>query len=156
MKFYKNIKSEKGITGIDITISILMIAIFTAIVATLSYNIYVTSVTQKRTAVASNYLIDIFEYIDKIDYESVTEDNIISEFQTLIHGSDTSKNIISIKKSEATEELKTPYRVEITVENYNDTAEGKEDIIKTVTLKIKYNVAKKEEMIQIKRLKLRE
>ena len=48
--------------------------------------------------------------------------------------------------------------MEIAVENYNDTAEGKgkEDIIKTVTLQIKYNVAKKEETIQIKRLKLTE
>lgn len=44
------------------------------------------------------------------------------------------------------------------VEKYKDTTdgEGKEDIIKTVTLQIKYNVAKKEETIQMKRLKVKE
>lgn len=83
MKCYKNIKSEKGIMGIDITISILMIAIFTSVVATLLYNIYITAVGQKRATVASNYLIDIFEYIDKINYNDVTAENIISKISSL-------------------------------------------------------------------------
>lgn len=83
MGIYKNVKNERGITGVDITISILMIAIFTSIVATLSYNIYVTSVAQKRATVASNYLIDIFESIDKMNYENVTVDNIISKISDI-------------------------------------------------------------------------
>ena len=41
------------------------------------------------------------------------------------------------------------------VEKYKDTIDG-EGIIKTVTLQIKYNVAKKEETIQMKRLKVKE
>lgn len=83
MRIYKNVKSEKGITGVDITISILMIAIFTAIIATLSYNIYVTSVTQKRATIASNYLIDILESIDNMSYENVTVNNIISKISDI-------------------------------------------------------------------------
>lgn len=83
MKSLKFIKDQKGMTGVDITISILIIAIFTSIVMTLVYNVYVTSVTQKRATVASNYLVDIFEYIDQINYDEVTNENIIDKINEL-------------------------------------------------------------------------
>lgn len=83
MKSLKFIKDQKGMTGVDITISILIIAMFTSIVMTLVYNVYVTSVTQKRATVASNYLVDIFEYIDQINYDEVTNENIIDKINEL-------------------------------------------------------------------------
>lgn len=83
MKSLKFIKDQKGMTGVDITISILIIAIFTSIVMTLVYNVYVTSVTQKRATVASNYLVDIFEYIDQINYDEVTNESIIDKINEL-------------------------------------------------------------------------
>ena len=74
------------------------------------------------------------------------------------HGGETARNIISGKEAGTETVLETPYKVEVMVEKYKDTTdgEGKEDIIKTVTLQIKYNVAKKEETIQMKRLKVKE
>ena len=71
------------------------------------------------------------------------------------HGGETARNIISGKEAGTETVLETPYKVEVMVEKYKDTIDG-EGIIKTVTLQIKYNVAKKEETIQMKRLKVKE
>ena len=44
----KHLKDEKGITGIDITIAIIIITVFVAIIATLFYNIQNSSASIER------------------------------------------------------------------------------------------------------------
>ena len=58
-----NIKSEKGITNIDIIVSIILITLFVAIIATLMYSINSNSKSVERRSEATNYAINTIEKI---------------------------------------------------------------------------------------------
>ncbi len=66
-----NIKSEKGITNIDITVSIIIITLFIAIIATLMYNINVNAKSIERKTAATNYAINEIEKIKGADFETI-------------------------------------------------------------------------------------
>lgn len=67
------IKEEKGLTGIDIAISIVLITIFIALIANLIANINLNSEDTERKTIATSYAVQEIErikahgYID--DYE---------------------------------------------------------------------------------------
>ena len=52
------IKSEKGITNIDLTVSIILITLFVAIIATLMFTINTSSSSMERKTEATNYAIN--------------------------------------------------------------------------------------------------
>ena len=56
-----NLKNEKGITNIDIIVSIIIITLFVAIIATLMSNINGNSDSVERRAEATNYAINEIE-----------------------------------------------------------------------------------------------
>ena len=67
------IKQEKGITGIDITISVILIAIFVGIITTLTYQIQTTSTQIKRRAEAMTYAIETVETIKSYGFGILPE-----------------------------------------------------------------------------------
>ena len=70
------LKSNKGITGADAVLGVALAILFSGIIATLSYNIYVTSSSLKRSSKALEYITSTFEYVATQYYDNVTEDNI--------------------------------------------------------------------------------
>ena len=64
-----DIKSQKGITTIDVTISIIIITLFVALIATLMYMIRSNSNTIERKAEATNYAINTIEEIKAANFE---------------------------------------------------------------------------------------
>ena len=57
------IKEEKGITGIDITIAILVITLFVSLLITLFYNLNANSTTIQRKTEATHIAIKVIEGI---------------------------------------------------------------------------------------------
>ena len=75
--------------GIDpgiifIVMLVLIIVLFSGLIATISYNIYISNSSIKRMSKATNYIIDTFEYIDKINYDDVTNIKIKTETEIQI------------------------------------------------------------------------
>ena len=75
-----NYKSERGIGLSDAVIAIIILMIFTGIVVTISYNIYMQSNFIKRNDVSTNYIVELFEFAKKIDFDTVTYENLRAHF----------------------------------------------------------------------------
>ena len=78
-----NFKSKRGFTTVDLTIAMIVILIFVVIMTSISYNVYLSSIEAKRTAVALNYVVDIFEHIGAIDFSEVTASYELLEIDSL-------------------------------------------------------------------------
>lgn len=139
------LKSNKGITGADAVLGVALAILFSGIIATLSYNIYVTSSSLKRSSKALEYITSTFEYVATQYYDNVTEDNIKNYISTKLDGK------ISINDG-------TPYKAQVSVTNYNQM-EGntdKLDLVKEITMSVTYKLGDKDQTIEIKTAKSRE
>ena len=115
-----DIKSQKGITTIDVTISIIIITLFVALIATLMYMIRSNSNTIERKAEATNYAINTIEEIKAANFEEA--ENLAGE-----------GNIGD-----------TGYYKKVTITDYADLPENQGDstilpgLVKKVTVEISY------------------
>lgn len=136
MKFFKKIKSNKGVTMTDVVIGMLILIIFTGILTSSFYKIYSYNLLIRMNAIAVDYTIKILEDIDKMKYDEVTEElnnTLISNY-----------NIVD------------KYKVSVKIENYNKDDNTKEDIIKIVTVDVKYNLNGDEKSYSVSKLKIKE
>lgn len=138
------LKSNKGITGADAVLGVALAILFSGIIATLSYNIYVTSSSLKRSSKALEYITSTFEYVATQYYDNVTEDNI-------------KEYINNLDEKISTNEGK-PYKAQVSVTKYNQI-EGntdKLDLVKEITMSVTYKLGDKDQTIEIKTAKSRE
>lgn len=151
----KNLKKNNGFTQADIVISIVILMLFTTLVSALFYNSYISSIKSKRHSEATTYLSKIFESTELISYNNL--ENEIIDVINKIDSDKLSGTIVENGNSQAN--LSTPYKAEVEIMNYNQM-EGntdKEDLVKQITVTIKYNSRKdKEETVTAKRLKTKE
>ena len=68
------IKSEKGFTIYDLIVAIIVFSMFATIIGTLIVTTYKVQATTEAEEVATLYVIQIVEYIDKIDFDEVTNE----------------------------------------------------------------------------------
>lgn len=151
----KNLKKNNGFTQADIVISIVILMLFTTLVSALFYNSYISSIKSKRHSEATTYLSKIFESTELISYN-----NLENEIIDVINKIDSDKlSGTIVENGNAQANLSTPYKAEVEIMKYNQM-EGntdKEDLVKQITVTIKYNSRKdKEETITAKRLKTKE
>lgn len=120
----KMLKNENGITGIDITVAVLIITLFVAMLTTIFFNINTDSKAMERKTEATHYAISLIEQLKNISFEELN--NFIDE-----QGS-------SILDENGKE---TPYIKKISVIDYAEM-EGNEDkvpnIVKKVTVEVSY------------------
>ncbi len=133
-----NIKNEKGIAGIDIAISIIIITIFIAMIGNLIVNINLNNKETERRTIATTYAVQeienlkakkIEEYLD----EGITEAYIIDE---------------DIEK----DGNYSGYHKKIIIKDYvlikqDNTKEP--NIVKEATVEISYKVGNKERKISL-------
>lgn len=125
------LKSNKGVTGIDIVVAVIIIVVFTGIVSTLMYNSYLIGLEILKSANASAYATIILEKVDEKAFEDVT-DNFVD---TLISNNEL--------------ELDSSYTVEFVKQDVNE-------IIKKVDLNINYTVGNSNKTLSISKLKIKE
>jgi len=143
-----NLKNKKGFTTVDLSIAMIVIVMFVVIMTSVSYNIYTSSTEAKRTAIALNYGVDIFEHIGALNYNEV----IASYDLFKIDGMENFEHIATSsndKESKVSGKIGT-YEFEVKIQDYKN-----EGLIKIITLTIKYPVSKKNtETIELQRLKI--
>ena len=121
------IKSEKGITNIDLTVSIILITLFVAIIATLMVTINTNSM-ERRTE-ATNYAINEIESLKAQDFAS------------LVDTDEATNNFTNITDAEGNA---TGYSKKITIVDYANLPENQDDetiisgLVKKVTVEISY------------------
>ncbi len=121
------IKSEKGITNIDITVSIILITLFVAIIATLMYNINANSGSIERRTIATNYAINEIESLKAQNFDNLKDTEETNEFEDILENGNT-----------------TGYAKRITIIDYANLEENKNDntivpgLVKKVTVEISY------------------
>ena len=158
---HKKINSQKGITGVDITISIFIIVIFSSLIATIFYNISIANTSKKRNATASIYITEVLEEVGKMNYDDVTTELLKSHITEKYSNSSD----IYIEDYNGNYEV-NGYTITMEVTNYNETYgeengvsydnRGKEDVIKIVKVKVEYKVGKNIDFIEISRIKTKE
>lgn len=115
------INSEKGITNIDITISIIIITLFVSLIATLMTNITNNTKETKRRAEAMNIAINEIEKVKSVNFEE----------------SD------SLKTDGENVQGKEGYYKKISIEDYADLPQNagktvEKGLVKKVTVEISY------------------
>jgi len=143
------LKSEKGITGIDLTISLILISIFLSIIVALSMNVSTSLSSKNRVDIASDCITEIMEKIDSMEYANVEiVDNRTIELDENYDTESLSKNIQDILKKEKYNIL----TIRVNAENYKPEGEV-QDLLKKVTVTIIYKLNNENEQIQVTRLK---
>lgn len=155
----KKLKKENGIAASDALIAILIITLFTGIIASLLYNIYLSNASLKRMSKANSYIVDVFEYIDKAYYDEVSENDLILYFNNKYYSNEDAEVVAEKDEDTLVEKYgDTPFKAIISMQNYNQT-EGntnKLDLVKEITMTVKYKLGNKEQEITVKRIKERE
>ncbi len=157
----KNLKKANGFAASDALLAILIIALATGIIATLLYNIYLSNASLKRMSKANGYIVDVFEYIDKIYYDEVSENALIKYFNNKYYyqADGTTPNEDAEVMAAADESLiNTPFKAIINLQKYNEIEgnEDKLDLVKEIIITIKYRLGNKNQEITVKRIKSRE
>lgn len=132
------IKTNKGFSSADIVTSVIILMIFTGLVASLFYNYYISNSKIARNSVACLCIIDTIENIQKMEYKDITNETIALKIQELYNN-----NIIPKQ-----------YKVTANVEKYNETVgnESKEDIIKILNINVEYSLNNKIQNLSIKNI----
>ncbi|MCI8412299.1 MAG: type II secretion system protein [Clostridia bacterium] len=119
------LKSEKGFTGIDIAISIVVLFIFVSLIASLIYNYNISSKEATRKSTALELAINEIENIKTKEIDAIN--------------------------NETTETTEEGFFKTIEIKDYADIAKEpkEENIVKKVTVKISYMSNGKEENVEL-------
>lgn len=157
----KNIKSQKGVTGLDIGVAIFIIIIFSSLIASLFYNISMINTSKKRNAIAAIYATEVLEEVGKMNYDEISEELLKQ------HISEKYLNLENVNVQDYNGNYEVNgYTITMEVTKYNETygeKDGipydnryKEDVIKIVNVKVEYKVGKNIDFIEISRIKTKE
>lgn len=128
-----NLKQNKGVTLADAIIAITIFMIFTGLIITISYNIYLQSNFVKRNSSATNYIVDLFEYAQVLEFKDVTTEKL-DEYINQKEGISTLDN------------SSKGYKMKISVK------ENKEGYIKQIDATVSYKIGKKEKSVTMSTL----
>ena len=130
------LKSEKGLTGIDIALTVIIVVIFTSIIFSLMYNVKYQNLKQVYKLASNIYLTETLENIGIEDYDDIV-------------------TVGYNENSDLKPEMPNIFSEQIQVESISQNSD-REDIVKKVTVTISYSINSKtyEEVAQ--RLKIKE
>ena len=132
----EKIISEKGFTLAELMVAIVILAIFISVISTIFVNIYLNGTASKRSSIATGYMTQIAEMVDKLYYQDVTEDRLYEEIDEM--------NILN------------GYDIEIEVISTKDEDPSKKDLVKTVNIEIIYLVGRNEKTVRAEKIKVKE
>ena len=161
----KKLKKSNGFAASDGLIAILIITLFTGIITTIIYNIYLSNASIKRMSTATGYITNILENMDKAYYKDTTVEGVGAYIEANQELFDMQDNQINISSNDTTEQQKSmgsssnpPYTININIEYYNKTQgnEDKLDLVKKLTVTVSYKLGNKDQEITMSRGKSRE
>ena len=130
----KNMKlrSNKGITGIDLAIAIIVLVTFTSLIITLMSSIYRNSIDIQKNANAMAYATIVLEKVDEKAFEEINAD------------------FVNTLKDSGEVEISSDYIITISTEVLE------ENLIKKVGVKVSYDINGEQRTITINKLKIKE
>lgn len=128
----KKILNNKGVTGIDLTIAIIILSIFAGLIVTLMSSIYENSIEIQKNANAMAYATILLEKVDEKSF-----DEIGAEF-------------VNTLKNNGEIDIDNNYRIDFSTETIKD------NLFKKVVVKVSYNINEKQNSITISKLKIKE
>lgn len=151
----KFLKNNKGLTGADALLAVALIVLFSGIIATISYNIYIATSSLKRSSKATEYITNVFEHAKKEYYDDVTEEKLVEYFNTNFKDKKTEAFVSNDEQLNTSDK---PYIIKISVTSYNATENNEEklDLVKEIEVNVKYKLGNKTKDINMKTAKARE
>lgn len=151
----KFLKNNKGLTGADALLAVALIVLFSGIIATISYNIYIATSSLKRSSKATEYITNVFEYAKREYYDDVTEKKLVEYFNTNFKDKTTEAFVSDDEQLNTSDK---PYIIKISVTSYNTTENNEEklDLVKEIEVNVKYKLGNKTKEINMKTAKTRE
>ena len=139
----KIIKNEKGFTLIDITVALIVILLFMSIISVLFFNITKSSKDIERESQATYIATNILEAYKAKKYDDIpiVTDKEIADGEIVVDGQP-----IMVQEG---------YTAVVTVENYipDDeiivNSQTQNDLVKIITVTVKYKLANKEKQVQL-------
>lgn len=152
------LKKEKGVIASDGLIAIMILTLFAGIVATILYNIHISNASLKRMSTANLYIVDMMEYIDRIDYTDLdleNDTNSIKQKYSYLSLSETpgtpeDEDLERLWKMEGDPEK--GYSITIILDKYKPDDEA-QDLIRKITVTVSYKVGNRKQEITMTRLK---
>ncbi len=140
------VRGERGIVVTDAIIAILIVMLFTGLITSLISKIMVEKTKIKMNSQQMTFVTQIFEHIEEMDYNDVTEENVIEYIN----------NIEPTKVSAGTtlDTLTTANKIKVKIEKYETTGENSGfDLVKIVTLTVQNELNNKTYTTEISRIK---
>ena len=137
------LKSEKGVTGIDLASGLIIFVISSVIVINLYYQIYINSISTKIHEVIVGCVTEIFEKVDLEDYDKVTDDNL-------------KKWITESKLDEYFNYEKNGSFVDHSITKYTDKVTDAKDLVKQINITVEYEVGGNRVKFPMNKLKIKE
>ena len=136
-----NLRQNKGIGLADAIIAVVILMIFTGIIVSISYNIYIGSNFIKRNEQATNYIVELFEYAQGLVYENLDSQVMID----YINNKYENAKAIQGEYIEGTEK-QAAYTIFINVTNEYP------NYIKKIDITVMYKLGKKSKTVNMQTL----
>lgn len=128
-----NFKKENGFALSDTAIAIIIIMIFTGIIVSIAYNIYLQSNFIKRNDTATNYIVELFEYAKSIDFNEITFAKLSGHFNNI--------SVIAVENDNNT--VNKGYTMIIGIDELTEGNNINEIYRKRITAEVRYKLGEK-------------
>ena len=137
-------RSEKGYTGVDISISVIVLFTFVSIIATLSYSFNSSAKEIELKSKATEIAITQIETMKNINFADI-EDRSITNGNSQYLPTDTTKQVEEVEG----EENRGFFR-RVTIEDYADSEpEKRAGFVKKITVQIQYRFKGKAQTVEL-------
>lgn len=136
-------RKDNGFVGIDMTIAVMTIIIFSGLIILLMYNNFLENVKIKKEALATIYLTETLENVGTANYDEITQENV-------------DNGLINLIPSEI-ENYNYTIKIEVLTDNLSlSEAQKQTEIVKKVKATISYKIGNKNYQNSMERLKIKE
>lgn len=145
------IKNEKGLSGIDIIISVALFTIFMTLIGTLIVNINSNTLKQQKNSEALTYAVQEIENIKADQYKTDYNDKGISEVFTYKNEDiySASGDFTGYHKTIYIQDYQNEYLAKNTSKSQTDPETPEENKIKKLTVKISYKFKGKDQNVEL-------
>lgn len=149
-KFFKR---EEGIGATEGIVAVVILMVFTTLVVSMIYNIYISSNFIKRNSKATDFIVTLFENVEKLQYSDIGFDNSIfkDNLNQLLGEEGTIEEEDGIYYYKC---IKGGYTISLYVERYIPKEDQNNlDVVKIITAKVQYKLGTKNKTLEMSKLK---
>lgn len=135
----EKLKSNKGFTIQDLIFALMIIMIFVGVIGSLFVSVYTVKADTKVDSLATIYAIKMLEYMDKVTYDKVSEENksrLISEMRRTFN-------------------IPISYKISLDITKYKPSWDN-EDYVRIIKLRMDYTFNNKDRQFVFDTIKVKE